>query len=140
MPIKVKPVERAAQKFIERAAVASKEYEQGIRETSDWEQKAIAAKAAYEAGISDAISRGARETGISKAGNSKWQTKAITLGVKRFPEGVRAAKGDYAKEVAPYLQTIASLELPPRGPKGSPENLERVRIISEALRQKKLSG
>jgi hypothetical protein len=140
MAIKVKSVERAAQKFIDRAAVAGKEYEQGVRETSDWEQKAIAAKAAYEAGISDAISRGAREAGISKAGNSKWQTKAVTLGVKRFPEGVRAAKGDYTREVAPYLQTIASLELPPRGPKGSPENFERVRIIGEALRQKKLSG
>jgi hypothetical protein len=140
MALKVKNVERAAQKFIERASVAGKDYEQGVRETSDWAEKAVAAKDAYAAGVTDAINRGAREAGISKAGNQKWQTKAVALGAKRFPEGVRAAKGDYQKEIAPYLATLSSLELPPRGPKGSPENFERVRAVGEALRAKKLSG
>jgi len=140
MAIKVKSVERAAQKFLDRASVAGKDYELGIRETPDWEAKAINGKAAYEAGISDSIARGAREAGISKASNSKWQSKAITLGVKRFPEGIRAAKGDYAQGVGPYLEVIRGLELPPRGPKGSPENHERSRMVGEALRGKKLAG
>jgi len=140
MAVKVKSVEQAAQKFIDRAAVAGKDYEQGVKSTTDWAEKATAAKDSYAAGITDAIARGAREAGIQKVGNQGWQSKAVALGTKRFPEGVRAAKGDYSKNVAPYLQTIASVDLPPRGPKGSPENYERVRAIGEALRNKKLSS
>ena len=140
MAIKVKSVEQAAQKFIDRAAVAGKDYEQGIKNTTNWAEKAIEAKDSYAAGITDAITRGAREAGIQKVGNQGWQSKAVTLGTKRFPEGVRAAKEIYSKNVAPYLQTISSIDLPPRGPKGSPENYERVRAIGEVLRNKKLSS
>lgn len=140
MAIKVKSVERAAEKFLSRASVAGPDYSFGIKDTGDWDVKAKAGKEAFEAGMADAIARDARTKGIEKAGNAKWQSKAIALGVKRFPEGVRAAKADYIREVGPYLEVIRGLELPPRGPKGSPENFERSRVVGEALRNKKLAG
>ena len=41
---------------------------------------------------------------------------------------------DYQAGVQPYLDTIAATTLPPRFTKGDPRNLDRVKIISQALR------
>jgi hypothetical protein len=38
------------------------------------------------------------------------------------------------------LQVIESIQLPPRGPKGDPRNIERVRVIAQALRARKLAA
>ena len=138
MSLKVKSSDAAAVKFVNRAAVAGPDYESGVRGTSDWEQKAIAGKDNYIQGLQDSIARGAREKGITAAGNAGWQGKAIQVGAQRFPTGVRAAQQDYKTKVAPYLDTLRSLDLPPKGPKGSPENYDRVRAVGEALHNQKV--
>jgi hypothetical protein len=38
------------------------------------------------------------------------------------------------------LDVIANTVLPPRGPKGDPRNLDRVKAITTALRAKKLAS
>jgi hypothetical protein len=136
----IKSVADAGKKFTERVAVATDEYKSGINRTNDQAEKAIAAKDAYVAGIQDAIDRGAREKGLEAAGTAKWKNKALAVGVSRWPQGAKAGVGDYQKNVAPYFDTIASIELSPRGPKGSPENYDRVRTIGEALHAKKIGA
>lgn len=140
MSVKVKSVDVAAKKFAQRGAAAAGDYSSGVNGTTDQAERAIAAKDAFVAGMNDAIARGAREAGLTKAGTSKWKSKALSLGVQRFGPGITAAQGDYSTGVKPYLDTIAGLDLPVRGPKGSPENLERVRVVNEALRNKKIAG
>lgn len=136
----IKSVTDAGVKFAERVGVASAEYKSGIEKTTDQAEKAIAAKDAYELGITDSIARGAREKGLLEAGTGKWKTKALAVGVSRWPQGAKAGVGDYQKGVAPYFATIASLALSPRGPKGSPENYDRVRAIGEALHAQKIGA
>lgn len=136
----IKSVTDAGLKFTERVAVAGEEYKAGINRTTDQAEKAIAAKASYEAGILDSISRGAREKGLAEAGTGKWKTKTLAVGVSRWPQGAKAGVGDYQKGVAPYFDVIGSLTLSPRGPKGSPENYDRVRAIGEALHAKKIGA
>ena len=137
--LKVKSAENAAAKFVNRAAVAGPDYEAGVRGTTDWEQKAVAGKDNYVAGLQASIARGSREKGIQAAGNAGWQTKAVQVGAQRFPTGVRAAQQDYKNKVSPYLETLRALDLPPKGPKGSPENYDRVRAVGEALHGQKVS-
>lgn len=140
MALKVKSVEAAAKKFVSRAGAAVGDYKDGVNSTSDQNSKAIASQEIYEAGIADSIARGARVAGLEKAGNDKWKKATLLKGGARFAAGVSAGSDAYTQGVKPYLETIAGLTLSPRGPKGSPENLERVRQTNEALRQKKITG
>lgn len=139
MAIKVKSVTKAADKFVARAAAATGDYKDGVNSTTDQAEAAIAAKAAYEQGVQDAISRGAREAGLRKAGTQKWKTRAVQVGAGRFATGVQAARAEYEDNTKPYLETIAGLTLTPRGPKGSPENYQRSQAVGQALHEKKLS-
>ncbi len=66
--------------------------------------------------------------------------RAAEVGARRFPEGIRAAEGDWARETQPYLDTIRSITLPPRRPKGDPANLERTAAVAQALRRRKVGG
>jgi len=136
----IKSVADAGKKFSERVGVASEEYRAGINRTTDQAEKAIAAKEAYEAGIANSIARGAREKGLAEAGTGKWKAKVLAVGVSRWPQGAKAGVGDYQKGVAPYFDVISSITLSPRGPKGSPENYDRVRSIGEALHAKKIGA
>lgn len=140
MALNVKSIEEAGKKFSERVGVATEEYKAGIERTTDQAEKAIAAKEAYEAGIMDSISRGAREKGLAEAGTGKWKSKALAVGVSRWPQGAKAGIGDYKKGVAPFFEVLKGLTLAPRGPKGSPENYERVRQVGEALHAKKIGA
>lgn len=137
----IRDVGAIAKKWADVTPGRSAQYEQGVKSPKEsWAQSAIAAKDAYEAGISDSIARGARESGIQAAGDAKWQRGAVTKGVSRFGPGVRAALQDYSTGFAPYQSVIAGTPLPPRGPKGDPRNYDRARAMGEALHSAKVSS
>ena len=71
---------------------------------------------------------------------NKFQTRASTVGAQRFPQGVAGAGDAWATATQPFLNTIAALNLPPRQPKGSAANYQRVQAVGDALRAKKLQG
>jgi len=117
------------------------DYEAGVKSPKkDWESETLKAADAYREGVQAAISEGRFEKGVRKAGTSKWQDRAIRLGVTRWGPGVAAAKDAYAKGFAPYRDIIERIELPPRRPKGDPGNIDRVRVIAMALHEAKAKG
>lgn len=131
----------ASARWVRRAAAATEDYKAGVENPrADWQQSTIAAAPIQAAAIQQAIAAKRFEKGVAKAGNQKWQSRAASKGAQRFAGGVSDAQADYQSAVEPYLQTIASTTLPPRGPKGDPKNLERVRAMNVALFQKKQSG
>jgi len=138
--LKVKSAEVAGSKFVKNGSAATNDYKDGINGTNDQAERAIAAKDAYVAGVQDSISRGSREAGLQRVGTAKWKQKAVTLGTQRYAGGISAAKGDYVANVKPYLDTIANLDLAPRGPKGSPENYGRSQAVGVALRNQKIGA
>lgn len=103
-----------------------------------WADATEAADDARKEGLAAADARDAFVEGVREAGDEKWQKRAITLGPGRFRQGVAASGGDFEKGFSPFHQVIANLTLPPRGPKGSPENIDRVRLIAEALHNEKI--
>ncbi len=139
----IKSLTRIADKWRENAGSsnAGDAYREGVQNPRrSWEDSAAAADDARKEGLAAADERDAFVTGVREAGDRKWQEKATTLGPSRFRQGVKEAKDDFSRGFAPYHSVIASLTLPPRGPKGSPENIERVRIIAEALHAERVGS
>lgn len=119
----------------------SQDYVQGVRNPRvSWAKATSAAEANYVTGVQQAIAEKRFGKGVQKAGDAKWQEKAVTLGGQRFGPGVQAAQSAYETGFAPYAQVIESTTLPPRYAKGDPRNLQRVNAIATALRKKKVSG
>lgn len=136
MAIRVKSQDRVVAKYVARASVAQPEYTQGIQDAGNaWETNSIAANASYTQAVTAAAQRGAYGAGVREAGNSKWQQRALQKGPGRFVEGVNFGQGDYATQIQKVLTTIAAITLPARGPKGSPQNFQRVQPIGDALRR-----
>jgi hypothetical protein len=139
MGLNVKDAASSAAKFVARAQAAGGDYQKGVQAAGDnWQAKTAASADAYGAGVNAAISAGRFAKGVVKAGSAKYVSRAAGVGAQRYPTGVGAAGPNWQNGVQPYLDTLSGLTLPPRAPRGSPNNIQRVAIIADALRKKKL--
>jgi len=117
----------------------TEDYKLGIQNPRrDWAEEALAAKGNWKAGIDAAAAKDLFAKGIAKAGTSKWKEKALKKGPGRFAEGVYIAGPDYEKGFAPFHAAIERADLGPRFPKRDPRNLNRVKMIVDALIAEKL--
>jgi hypothetical protein len=134
-----KDIQTIAAKFVQRAGAASADYAAGVKAPSkDWATQAAAAEPAYKQAVVDAANRGAYGKGVNAAGTAKWQTNAVNVGATRYPGGVANAKDSFAKGFSPMLDVLNSIAYGPRGPAGSPQNLQRVQQVADALHRKKI--
>ncbi len=138
MPISVPSAAAVSQKWVQRAGAASGAYRDGVQAVTNWAEVTAAANDVYVQAVTEAASAGRFARGVNNAGTAKWQRNALGKGAQRFGPGVAAAQGDYQSAMGPVLQIIAGLDLPPRGPRGAPQNIERVRTVAEALHQFRL--
>lgn len=135
----IKPLSEASAKWKRRTENAGTEYAEGVANPrSDWATQTKAAEKSYEQGVQAAITRKAFGKGVTKAGTATWQTAALEKGPGRFAQGVAGAEDAYAKGFEPYATVIRNLTLPARGAKGDPGNINRVKVIAEALHKKKI--
>lgn len=137
--VAIRKLEEIVKKWADVTPTRAPYYEAGVRSPlKDWATEAAAAEKAWETGVQNAITDKRFEAGVKRVGTAKWQRKTLELGVARWPDGVRKARDDYAAGYRPFYETIAALTLPMRGPKGDPRNIERVKVIADALHKKKL--
>jgi hypothetical protein len=121
-----------------RASAASSTYVEGVQNPrNDWAIQTAGAKIAYSAGITKAISSNSFEKGVRKAGSAKQIRGVVEKGATRYAQGVMVGDANYEAGMSPYIQAIEATTLPPRGAKGDPANLERVRKMNEAMMKKK---
>lgn len=131
----IKSLEASADKWTRRASVAGEDYRKGVESPrTPWDQAAAAAAQSYQQGVTAAATSGRFAAGVRKAGNAKWQRNSAAKGPNRFAEGVSLAVGEWQAGFQPYQSAISSLQLPARGPAGSPQNLQRVTAVATALR------
>lgn len=139
MAIRIKDTGTLAKKFVQRAGAAAGDYKAGVEAAgSDWQANTAAASDNYAAGVQEAIGQGRFRRGVEAAGPGKYTQRAATLGAQRYPTGVGAAEGDWAKGAQPYLQALANMSLPPRRPKGDPGNAARANAVAMNLRAMKV--
>lgn len=127
-------------KWARVTALRGSDYQEGVNNPrTDWQQATLAGAKNQAEGVQKAIAEKRFEKGVQKAGTSKWSKGVTGKGVARFGQGVQEGQSSYESGISPYLQVIEQTSLPPRYPKGDPRNLERVKVMSDALRKKKLS-
>lgn len=119
----------------------TEDYTNGIKNPKrSWASEASASKDNYKAGVDKAHANNSFVKGVTAAGDSKWQKKALAKGPGRFAEGVTDAQSDYEKGIAPFLSAIQATDLGPRFPRGDLRNLDRVKKVTEAVRKVKIGS
>lgn len=123
-----------AEKYVRRAGAAQSDYQTGIQATppQKFEQNATAGQQNWATGVAQAASEGRFASGLQGSG-AKWQRKATQVGPQRYASGVAAASGDYQAGFQKYFDTLSSLNMGPRGPRGDPRNYQRSQMVGEAL-------
>jgi len=123
-----------AAKWRRRVEGASEDYKAGVQAKGGrWQQAADAASGSFKTAISAADIEARFKTGIAKAGQAKYLKRATAVGPDRYAQAAPVAEPDFSSGVQPYLQAIASVDLPARGPRGSAQNYNRVKPIGDAL-------
>jgi len=141
MAITTKDIGTIAAKWSTRAQAAGADYAAGVKGTTkDWAGLTVAAADNFAQGVTAAVADGRFAKGVSSAGTDKWRSAASGKGAQRFPTGVASGQPAFSTGFAPFLQVIQNVNLPPRSPRGSPNNIQRVSAITSALHQKKVSG
>lgn len=136
--IRIKDTGALAKKFVRNASAAGPDYTSGVQAAGqDWATNTAAAEDNYKVGVQQAAADGRFGRGVAAAGAAKYVNKASTLGAQRYPTGVAAAEGDWAKGVQPHLDMMKGLNLPPRRAKGDPSNFQRSQVVAQANRNLK---
>lgn len=141
MAVTVKAAAASAQKFVTNAQAAAPAYTAGVANAgAKWAANTAAAADTWQQGVVQAAANGRYANGVHAASQSKYQTRAAGVGAQRYPQGVAGSAQAWQTATTPYLNTIANLTLPPRQPKGSAANYQRVQAIGQALRTQKLGN
>jgi hypothetical protein len=131
--INVKDTGAIAAKYVARAGVATKDYTDGVANAGgSWETGAKNGEGNFEQGVQDAISRKAYGKGVNGSAG-KYVANATKLGATRYGPGVQNGAGAYQTGVQPYLDKLKSLNLPPKGPRRSPQNMARANMVAAEL-------
>lgn len=134
----IRSLDQIAQKWGRVASASGASYEDGVKNpTASWSAGAAAANDAWKSGVQAAVASNRFAGGVRAAGDQKWQQNTVNKGPARFAQGVQLATPDYSAGFAPYRDAIQAASLPPRGARRSPQNLQRVTAIVNALAAKK---
>jgi hypothetical protein len=134
MAITMPTPQQAGQKYAQVTPTRQQYYQTGVQGAANkWQQGVDASEAVWGQGVQQAIADRRYSAGVSGKG-STYATRSATIGAPRWGQGVAAAEPAYEQGVARFFQVLAALTLPPRGPTGSPQNLQRVQMVDEALR------
>lgn len=131
----IKPLDQASEKWVRRAQVAQPDYLAGVQNPrTSWSQAASAADQNYRQAIVAAANAGRYAAGVKRAGDDRWREGATRKGPARYAEGVAIAAPTWQEAFRPYAEAIQRVQLPPRGPTGAPQNIQRIQAITSALR------
>jgi hypothetical protein len=138
---RVKSAAAIAEKYARVAATRQSDYEDGVKDPGvDWQHATEQAAGSYESGVQEAITAGRFQRGVAKRGTDGWRNKVVTVGASRWAPGVRAAQSDMEAGMTPIVAVIERTQLPPRGPRGDPRNLERAAAMARALSEARKRG
>lgn len=139
--MRIKALADIVDKYVRRASAATQDFIRGLQTPRrPWQEATLEAAGAYASGVQEAINNRLFEKGVQKTSNADWVERTRTIGAPRYAPGVTASQNRYTRGFAPYHAALQGLTLPPRGPRGSEQNYERVRKIGEELHRIRISG
>lgn len=132
----MKTASLAGPKWQVRAGAAGQDYATGANSTQkDQAANAIAAKAIYQAALTASFAAGSYEKGLGRSGKAGWLQGIVQKGIQNYQTGVSTAKAltKYVTHSGMFDAARGAASSAPRGPKGSPQNLQRVTLVANAL-------
>lgn len=139
--MKVRDAAASAKKFTTNASGAQGTYAAAVANAGPtWATATKAAADTWQQGVQQAAAQDRFAKGVTPASTAKFQTRASGVGPSRYSAGVTGAGDAWQTGTQPYLTALATMTLPPRGIKGSQQNIDRVKAVADLLRAKKLSG
>lgn len=140
MALRVKPLDRSAEKWSRNASGAAAEYAANAEAAAQsWQSNTAAAAQNFHQAVSAGGVLERFRRGVQRAGAEKYGRKIRDLGAARYGPGVAAASGDWQAGFEPFANTLAALTLPARQPRGSPGNIQRVAAVATALNARRLA-
>ncbi len=130
----------AGKKWREMGAQSTERYIEGSKNPKEsWSKRTGESEDLWKDGVTKAAQKKKFSKGVAAAGDEKWLKGIVDKGSTRYAQGIELGQSAYEAGIQPYFDTIANLTLPKRFAKGDPRNLERVRIVTQALHKKKES-
>lgn len=140
MAIRVPSAQEVATKWANVTPGRAADYTRGVQGSAQaWQTGVDGAAAVYGAAVQQAIADGRWNRGVAGKGGF-YSSQAANIGAPRWSTGVVAARDRYGASMNGVLATIGGLTLPARQPAGSPANMERSRIVGEALHAYKIGA
>jgi hypothetical protein len=137
--VKVKPVDRAKEKFRARVTVARPDYEFGIKNPKvRWDEAFEEAWERIKEGIMEAINKGLVVGGVRRKGHGFWADRVGRKGPGRWADETPKAADGWAGGFKPFADVLATVVVEKKKRKGDPANIDgRVKPVVQALRTKK---
>lgn len=134
MAISMPPPHDAAAKWAAVTPTRAQYYTTGVQGAAQkWQSGVDSSNDNWGAGVQQAVADRRYATGVQGKG-ALYSQKAATIGSQRWGQGVSQAAPAYETGVQPIFAALSALNLPPKGPKGSPQNLQRVQAVVDAER------
>jgi hypothetical protein len=129
-----------ASKFATRAQNAATDYANGVAGASGQAAAAAAAADQWQQSVSSPTAKAAFVANVSAAGDAAWKAGVSAKGAGRYGPGAAAGQQKWAAKVQKYFSAMKSVNLGPRGLRGSPQNAARANAIANALHAAKTGG
>lgn len=132
--VKFRDLNQAATKLQTNGANAQKNYVTNASAAGGtWVANTAAAEDNFAAGIQRALAAGNFGKGVTKAGAAKYTGQINAVAGPRFGDGMSKAGPAWAKGFGPIAASVSSVDIGPRGPRGSPQNKQRASAMSDAF-------
>jgi hypothetical protein len=132
----IRSPQTAVANWTQRAGAASDFYASQVQ-ASTWKAFAAAdnAEKNYATGVQGAIAAKNRQKAINASSDAVWQAGVVAVGRSRFGAGVSASAPKMAAAMGKLIPDIdaARKALPPRGVRGSADNINRMTAFVQTL-------
>jgi hypothetical protein len=137
--VRIRPIDRAREKFRARVTVARPDYEFGIRNPrTRWDEAYEAAWERIKEGIMEALAKALFLGGVKRKGHGFWADRVSRKGPGRWADETPKAADVWFTGFKPFADVLAALMIGAKRRKGDPANIDnRVKPIVQALRSKK---
>jgi hypothetical protein len=117
-------------------------YESGVENPlRGWQDSALGGAERWNEGVRQARENSQFSAGVNNSSDQEWQEKSLEVGGQRLRSGVTANVDKFESRLEEYISTIEDTELPAKGPAGDVDtNIERSRVMAQALRDQKTQG
>lgn len=133
----MKTAQQANANWVNAAGRAGPAWTQGIQSTQkDQAALAAAAQPAWLAGVQDAAANNRFAAGVTRRGTPYWKSQSEAKSAN-YTTGYTAGASNQLSSAQKLMNALPGIVsgLPARGPAGSPQNLQRVAQLDNALHQ-----